>query len=44
MEATFRDICKDIGKYEKDNIKTLALIVSDHFSEVTKHKRRLNKY
>ena len=44
MEATFRNICKDIGKYEKDNIKPLALIVSDNLSEVTKHKRRPNKY
>ena len=35
---------KDTGKYEKDNIKTLALIISDHFSVVTKHKRRPNKY
>ena len=44
MELTFRDICNDIGKYEKNNIKTLALLVSDHFSEVIVHKRRSNKY
>ena len=44
IEVAFRDICKDIGKYEKGKMKTPALCVSDHLSVFIVHKRRPKKY